>query len=104
MLPQFCSGRHFLLLPSFLDEGDVSDMLWRSKQLLRELDIDTHPMTKFVTGDADQKYSKHVGDDYFLDSGDKIRYFLEEDAVDNDGKLNRPKELAVNKIGHGENT
>ncbi|KAJ2912423.1 hypothetical protein MD484_g7993, partial [Candolleomyces efflorescens] len=52
-------------------------------------------MTKFTTGDDD-----HVGDDYFLDSGDKIRYFLETDAVDKDGSLNREKQKAVNKIGH----
>jgi len=30
------------------------------------------------------------------------RYFLEEDAVDSDGKLLREKQKAVNKIGHGE--
>lgn len=53
-------------------------------------------MTKFITDD-----DNHVGDDYFLSSGDKIRYFLEQDAVGADGKLNREKHLAVNKIGHG---
>jgi len=70
-------------------------MLDRSKQLLQEFDINDHPKTKFTTSD-----DNHVGDDYFLTSGDKIRYFLEEDAVGGDGKLNRPKEKAVNKIGH----
>jgi hypothetical protein len=29
------------------------------------------------------------------------RYFLEEDAVDSQGKLTREKQKAVNKIGHG---
>jgi phytanoyl-CoA hydroxylase len=52
--------------------------------------------TKFTTGDKD-----HVGDDYFLTSGDKIRYFLEEDAIDGQGNLTREKHRAVNKIGHG---
>ena len=52
--------------------------------------------TRFTTGDDD-----HVGDDYFLTSGDKIRFFLEKDALDQGGKLTRPKEKAVNKIGHG---
>lgn len=52
--------------------------------------------TKFTTGD-----DNHVGDEYFLTSGDKIRFFLEEDAIGPDGKLNRKKQKAVNKIGHG---
>jgi len=38
---------------------------------------------------------------YFLDSSDKISFFLEEDATDaNTRKLNRDKHVSVNKIGH----
>lgn len=44
------------------------------------------------------RHEQHVGDDYFLTSGDKIRYFFEPDAFTAEGKLNRPKELAVNKV------
>jgi len=29
------------------------------------------------------------------------RFFLEEDALDASGKLTRPKQFAVNKVGHG---
>jgi hypothetical protein len=41
-------------------------------------------------------------DKYFLDSASNISFFLEEKAgLDDEGQLNRPKELCVNKAGHG---
>jgi len=41
-----------------------------------------------------------LDDSYFIDSGDKIRFFLEDDAFDEDGELRQAKELSLNKIGH----
>jgi phytanoyl-CoA hydroxylase len=43
---------------------------------------------------------EHAAKDYFRESGDKVRFFIEEGAVAEDGSLNRPKHRAVNKIGH----
>lgn len=43
---------------------------------------------------------RHAADAYFATSGDKIRFFFEEGAFGADGRLDRPKQLALNKIGH----
>lgn len=44
--------------------------------MLNNFSLEDHPMTKFSTGEGDSE--EHVGDSYFLESGDKIRYFFEE--------------------------
>lgn len=41
-----------------------------------------------------------LDDDYFIESGDKIRFFLENDAFDENGNLRQSKEHSLNKMGH----
>lgn len=43
---------------------------------------------------------EHQSDRYFLESGDKIRFFLEADAFDASGRLRGPKGDCLNKMGH----
>ncbi|KAF9516634.1 hypothetical protein BS47DRAFT_1340514 [Hydnum rufescens UP504] len=76
----------YLVIPGFLREDEITALLTRSKELLDEFSLDGHPLTCFTTDESGDK--KH------------IRFFLEDEAFGEDGKLNRPKELAVNKMGH----
>jgi phytanoyl-CoA hydroxylase len=39
-------------------------------------------------------------DSYFIESGDKIRFFLESDAFDENGALRQSREHSLNKMGH----
>ncbi|KAI5296323.1 hypothetical protein KEM56_005464, partial [Ascosphaera pollenicola] len=55
---------------------------------------------RFTTGGDRNSYAPPVGDDYFLASNDKIRYFFEPSAFNAHNKLDRAPHLAVNKIGH----
>ena len=40
-----------------------------------------------------------LDDTYFIESGDKIRFFLEDDAYDESGQLRQSKEDSLNKMG-----
>lgn len=94
----------YLTIPNYLSTSQCSTLLDRIQTILHDFPLEDHPMTKFVTGadiDGNVDSDKHVGDDYFLSSGDKVRFFFEEDAVDSrTGDLTKPKEKAINKIGH----
>lgn len=51
--------------------------------------------TVFSTDDQ-----SHARSEYFLTSGDKVRYFLEDGALDSNGELVLDRRQALNKIGH----
>jgi hypothetical protein len=78
----------YVVLPKFIEAAEADRLLARAHELLRDFELDGHPMTRFTTSTSKNE-KQHVGDDYFLTSGDKIRAFFEQDAFDADGKLNR---------------
>ena len=93
----------YLLIPNYLSQETCTSLLAQTQYLLRDFPLADHPMTRFVTGtdvSGNSTLKEHVGDDYFLTSGDKVRFFFEEDAFASDGSLSKPKEKAINKIGH----
>jgi phytanoyl-CoA hydroxylase len=97
-LQQFQSDG-YLLIPDYIDQSICTSLLSTINTLLQEFTLENHPMTIFSNGES----SAHVGDDYFLTSGDKVRFFFEEGAF-SDSKLTKPKEKSVNKIGHALHT
>ncbi|KIS69412.1 uncharacterized protein UMAG_02743 [Mycosarcoma maydis] len=89
----------YLLLPSFFDP---TALLAHSKHLISSFSLENHPLTAFTTSSEEEGEEAHVGDRYFLESGDRIHYFFEQGALDATTKsLLVPKDRAINKCGHG---
>ncbi|RLV91590.1 hypothetical protein JA1_003791 [Spathaspora sp. JA1] len=85
-----------LCIPDFLTPEQTTQLVTHAQDLLNQCDLSKHPKTQFKTNDND-----HIGDSYFFDSSDKISFFFDTDAFDNNGTLKFPLDKAINKIGHG---
>jgi phytanoyl-CoA hydroxylase len=84
----------FLVLEDFASESDCDNLRARAQELVQEFDP-AEVVSIFTTREQNR-----IADEYFLTSGDKIRFFFEENAFNEDGTLRYEKEKSINKIGH----
>jgi phytanoyl-CoA hydroxylase len=84
----------FLVLEGFADASECDQLRARAETLVQEFDP-AEVMSIFSTREQNR-----IADEYFMTSGDKIRFFFEENAFNPDGTLKYEKEKSINKIGH----
>jgi phytanoyl-CoA hydroxylase len=87
-------GDGFLVLPDFVEHEACDLLRVRAEELVRGFD------PRGVISIFSTHEQARTSDDYFLESGDKIRFFFEEHAFRPDGSLRQTKERSINKIGH----
>jgi phytanoyl-CoA hydroxylase len=84
----------FLVLKDFVGAAECDALRERAEELVAEFD------PQGVVSIFSTREQTRTSDDYFLASGDRIRFFFEENAFDKDGNLRQSKERSINKIGH----
>ncbi len=90
---RFFHENGYLYLEDFVDPIFCEGLRQRANELAHQFEPES--ISIFST-----KNQTETSDTYFMESGDKIRFFFEEDGFTAEGQLKQAKEQSINKIGH----
>lgn len=86
----------YLVLEDFMSLNQRNLLMNRAEELIENF----QPPSSHSVFTTDEQ--ERTSDEYFLGSGDQIRFFFEEKAIDKNGNFTVPKQKSINKIGHAQ--
>ena len=84
----------YLVLEDFVSKDACEALSHRANEI-----VEAYNPSESVSIFTTNEQARH-SDSYFLESGDKIRCFFEEEAFGENGELRQAKSKSINKIGH----
>ena len=81
----------YLVVEDFLNNNQRELLMNRAKGLIEDFDP-SRSQSIFTTNEQER-----TSDEYFLKSGNQIRFFFEEKAIDSSGNFTVPKQQSINK-------
>ncbi|XP_054614227.1 phytanoyl-CoA dioxygenase domain-containing protein 1 [Dunckerocampus dactyliophorus] len=89
----------YVVLDGLLTPQECDQLRQRMSEVVDDMDVPAHCRTTFST-DQDEQLKTQGNADYFITSGDKIRFFFEKGVFDDKGEFVVPKHRSLNKVGH----
>ena len=86
----------YVVVEDFINQEQRELLMDRAEKLID----DFQPPSSHSVFTTDEQ--ERTSDEYFLSSGDQIRFFFEEKAIDENGNFTVPKQKSINKIGHAQ--
>uniref|UniRef100_A0A1I8H3J4 Angiotensin-converting enzyme n=1 Tax=Macrostomum lignano TaxID=282301 RepID=A0A1I8H3J4_9PLAT len=97
---QFYADNGYLVIDSFLSPEQCEELRKECHQLTATFNLDEHRTifdAKNRDNEAEQSYRSQQ---YFFDSWNKVAFFFEKDAFNDNGELTAPRNQCINKLGH----
>ncbi|KAG7241202.1 hypothetical protein INR49_025945 [Caranx melampygus] len=89
----------YVVLDGLLTHDECDELRQRMAEIVEGMDVPEHCRITFSTYHEEQLETQGSAD-YFITSGDKIRFFFEKGVFDDKGEFIVPKQRSLNKVGH----